>query len=64
MYAERIRKQLVHLEAVMRVNPDRITEVFPLIVRNLHNEIDALRDAEEEAFKLYLASQCAENTLN
>ena len=36
----------------------------PIILKNLRGEISALKDAEDEALKLYIANQHAKEALN
>lgn len=59
MFAEKIERQIAHIETVMRANPAGLTDILPVVLRNLRGEVSALKSAEDEAFRLYLADQHA-----
>lgn len=64
MFAEKLERQIAHLETALRINPDGIADLLPTVIRNLRGEVAALSDAEETAFRLYLANQHAKEALN
>ena len=64
MFAEKIERQITHAETVLRTNPAGIADILPIILKNLRGEISALKDAEDEALKLYIANQHAKEALN
>ena len=64
MFAEKIERQIAHAETVLRPNPAGIADILPIILKNLRGEISALKDAEDEVLKLYIANQHAKEALN
>lgn len=56
MLAERIERQINHIEAVMRSNPEGLVDLLPVIVRNMRSEVANLADMEKAAFIAYLAA--------
>lgn len=64
MFAEKIERQIAHAETVLRTNPAGIADILPIILKNLRGEISALKDAEDEALKLYIANQHAKEALH
>ena len=64
VFAEKLERQIAHLETALRINPDDIADLLPTIIKNMRGEVSALSDAEETAFRLYLANQHAKDALN
>jgi hypothetical protein len=64
MFAEKIERQIAHVETVLRTNPAGLADILPVILKNLKGEISALKDAEDEAVKVCIANQYAKEALN
>ena len=64
MFAEKIERQIAHAETVLRTNPAAIADILPIILKNLRGEVSALKDAEDEALKVYIANQHAKEALD
>jgi len=64
MFAEKLERQITHAETILRTNPAGLADILPVILKNLRGEVSALRSAEDEAFKLYIANQHAKEALN